>query len=115
MLPKFVPGPAPDSGELRNLDTEPIWCQRINAADLPIWWRALSNSRQWIAAALPSSRRIVRIVRMARATRYPITDSHSEVRCLCAATKRNSCLLNSSPTVKDVKLAASPRALPFAR
>jgi hypothetical protein len=51
---------------------------------------------------------------VAQATRYPIADSQSEVRCLCAATKRNGLLLNSSPTVKDVKLAVSLHALRFA-
>jgi hypothetical protein len=84
---------------------------RINDAGSPIWWRPLSNSRQWIAAALPPSRRMGRIPRKAHKMRYPTSDSHLVIRCRRAALKRNGVLLNSSPTVKSVKPARSPRAL----
>jgi hypothetical protein len=48
---------------------------------------------------------------MPRATRYRIADSQSQVRCLYAAMKRNGAFLNSSPTVKSVKLADALPAL----
>ena len=60
---------------------------------------------------LPSCCRIRRVLQIAHATRYRIADSHAEVRCLFAAMKFNGCLVNNSPTVKDVKLARSPHAL----